>query len=114
MRDVYVAMSRYYADNGSYPVLNTMTLEPLVSGGYMGDADELLSKLQNEQVARYFTLGDLGWWMIVIPKGDKNSVIYTGQVLLAGGDGIVNWDGVYWYNPSETPGGLVRIDGSEI
>ena len=114
MRDVYVAMARYYTDNGSYAVLNTTTLEPLVSGGYIGNADDLLSKLQNGQVSKYFSLGDFGWWLIVIPKGDKNSLIYTGQILISGGDAAINWDGVYWYNPDETPSGLVRIDGSAI
>ncbi len=113
MRHLYVAMSRYYADNGSYAVLDTTTFEPLVSGGYLDDADSLLSRFEGEAVLKYIALGTGGWWMVIRPKGDAGSLIYTGQVQLNSGLTTVLWDGVYWYNASEGHTALVRIDGSQ-
>jgi len=112
MDTLYDAMSRHYADNGSYATLDTATLEPLISNGYIDDADSILKKFDGEKILGFKDLGPFGWWSVVRPKGDAKSLIYTGQVLIPSGLGDVNWDGVYWYNATYTPDGLVRIDGS--
>ena len=110
MKDLWVAMTRYYADNGEFPTLDTETFEPLVSQDYIDDPEQLLSKLSGNKVWRYYDLGTGGWWMIVNPKGDPQSYIYTGRVDLGG---IPIWDGAYWYKPGETDG-LARLDGARL
>jgi prepilin-type N-terminal cleavage/methylation domain-containing protein len=110
MRDVYVAMTRYYADNGNFPVLDTTTFEPLIGEGYLTHSKPFLSKLQNDSVLKYYALGSAGWWLIVKPKGDPESFIFAGRVDLTGGGGTIVWDGIYWFHPTETPKGLVPID----
>jgi len=109
------AMARYYADNGEFPTLDPMTFEPLVSDGYIDSADALLSKFDGGKPWIYLDLGEQGWWYVVYPKGDNASRIYAGQINIPGGLGIpINYDGVYWYNPKETPHGLARLDGQSI
>lgn len=112
---VHDAMARYYTDNGQFPALNTTTFEPLVSGGYLDDPETLLNKLQGNKVWLYLNLGNAGWWLIAHPKGDTASLLYTGHVLLPSFSGSpLNYDGVFWYNPTETPQGLSRLDGRSI
>ena len=110
MRDLYVAMTRYYADNGDFPVLDTDTFEPLIGEGYWNHSEPFLQKLQNDAVFQYIPLGNAGWWLVVKPKGDPESFIYAGRVDTTAFGGTIVWDGIYWYHPTETPDGLVPID----
>ena len=115
MLQLHDAMARYYADNGEFPALNPTTLEPLVSGGYLDNADSLMSKIQGGKPWAYLNLGEAGWWYIVYPKGDTASRLYAGHILIPSFEGSkINYDGVYWYNPTETPHGLARLDGSSV
>ena len=115
MTVLHEAMAQYYADNGAFPVLNANTLEPLVSEGYLDSASTLLSKAKGGKPWAYFNLGDQGWWYIVYVKGDPNSRIYTGTLTIPGGLGTpISYDGVFWYNPYETPHGLSFLDGRSI
>ena len=116
--EVHDAMARYYADNGAFPTLDTETFEPLVSGGYYDNPDGLLSKLRGGRIDVYIDLGEFGWWMVVYPEGDSKSRLYAGQIAIpsamAGGGTSISYDGVYWYNPTETPWGLSFLDGRSI
>ena len=117
MLQVHDAMARYYADNGAFPVLDPETFEQLVSNGYLKDADTLLSKCKDGEVWLYFSFGEFGWWLVVYPKGDTESSIFTGHISLPAADPMapgINLDGVYWYNPTETPWGLSRLDGRPV
>ena len=117
MLKVHSAMAQYYADYGEFPVLNTETFEPLVSGGYLQDANTLLSKCKDNEVWVYMFFGEGGWWLIVYPEGDTESRIYAGQISLPAADPMssgINYDGVFWYNPTDTPWGLSRLDGRSI
>lgn len=115
MGQLHDAMARYYADNGTFPTLDPDTLEPLISDGYLDDARAFMSKMKGGKPWVYLDLGDQGWWYIVYPKGDSGSRIYTGHVLVPGELGTpVSYDGVFWYNPRETPHGLTHLDGRSI
>ena len=113
LTEVHKAMSRYYTDNGDFPVLDTTTFEPLVSGGYMDNPDSLLSKFQGNSVLAYFDLDELGYYIVIRPKGDVDSYMYV-LTLSFGPLSGSHYDGVYWYNPTETPLGLTRLDGTSI
>ena len=110
---LHKAMARYYADNGEFPTLDTTTFEPLISGDYMDSAESLLSKFQGNSVLTYIDLGDIGWYLIVNPKGDVDSYMYSMSLSL-GGLSSVHYDGVYWYNPQATPYGIARLDGTRV
>jgi len=111
MKDLWVAMTRYYADNGEFASLDTETFEPLVSEGYIDDPESFLRKLQGNEVWRYYDLGTGGWWMIVHPKGDPEAFIYAGRVDI----GMTTvWDGAYLYRDGITKYGLARLDGSRL
>jgi prepilin-type N-terminal cleavage/methylation domain-containing protein len=111
--ELHKAMARYYADNGEFPTLDPATFEPLVAGGYLDSPDSILSKIQGGEALAYLDLGELGWWFVAHPKGDVDTVMYTGSVSL-GGLSTVHYDGVYWYNYKETPFGLARLDGTRV
>ncbi len=113
LTEVHRAMASYYADNGDWPILDTTTFEPLVSDGYMDSPDSLLSMFQGNSVMNYFDLGDIGWYMVVRPKGDDGTFMYVLNYSL-GPTSNVHYDGVYWYNPTETPWGLTRLDGTSV
>lgn len=111
--ELHNGMARYYADNGDFPTLDSETFEPLVSGGYLDSAEPILSKVQGGEPWVNLDLGAIGWWMIVYPDGDPDSLLYVGSVSLGVGS-RVHYDGVYWYNPTETPYGLARLDGTRV
>ena len=113
LTEVHKAMSRYYADNGAFPTLDPATFEPLVAGGYLDSADSLLSKFEGNSVMTYADMGAIGYYIIVRPKGDFDSFMYDLNLSL-GPASTVHYDGVYWYNPTETPFGIARLDGTPV
>ncbi len=113
LTELHGAMARYYADNGTFPTLDTATFEPLVSGGYLDSAEPLLLKMHGNEPLAYFDLAEVGWWVVSTPAGDTGTYMYTGSITL-GPDSTVHYDGVFWYNPQETPYGIARLDGTRV
>ncbi|NIM01183.1 MAG: prepilin-type N-terminal cleavage/methylation domain-containing protein [Acidobacteria bacterium] len=113
LTELHKGMARYYADNGDFPTLDPETFEPLISGGYLDSAEPILSKAQGREPWIYLDMGTIGWWLIFHPEGDPDSRLFVGSVSL-GLASTVHYDGVYWYNPTETPSGLARLDGTRV
>jgi len=106
---VHAALKAFYIDNNKYPAagwgpdkLNTSTLAPLTTHGYLSPriAESFLSKLNGEKVAWYLAFWidgqDREIWMLLQPEYDPNAWVYIFDSQLLWGaqwhDGVYMWD----------------------
>lgn len=107
-RDLYLALTRYNADHGIFPVkLDPQTLSPLSDEGYIENPDAIVSKLVNGRLSIYIPLGPDQFWLVTQSKGDPQSYFVASRTTIWNGGG--EWtDGVFWYD--WTIGDLVGVD----
>jgi len=108
-KQVHNALKAFYIDNNKYPaawwgpdMLNTSTLSPLTTDGYLSQsvADSFLNKLVGQQVNSYFAFWTDGQdreiWMFLQPEYDPNEWMYVFDTQLIWGsqwhEGVYIWD----------------------
>ena len=112
-KQVHKALKAFYIDNNKYPaafagpdMLNTSTLAPLTTEGYLSQsvANSFLSKLSGEQVMMYIAFWtdgeDREIWMFLQPEYDVNEFIYIFDTQMVFGskwhDGVYMWEDGYY------------------
>lgn len=109
-RTVHLALKAYYVDHGKFPaawsgpdMLNTATLSPLTTEGYLSPqaAESFVSKQVGGQMNMYiaFWTGgpDQQYWIFMQPNYDPNEWVYIYYTEYIWGsqwhDGVYFWDG---------------------
>lgn len=97
-RELYNGLTQYYADHGSFPTsVDPVTLAPLSKLGYVENTDHILSKLVNNEVGIYISVGPDEFWLVTQSKGDPQSYFVAAKTTLWYGGGTWS-DGVFWYD----------------